>query len=70
MDSFGNFLIFAGTEELGNDNPGTVGKTHEEADQHIDNGSYRTNGRKSFIGHKVADNPGIHHVVELLENIA
>ena len=52
------------------DHARTGGKTHERADQHIDDRADRAHGGKRLVAHKIAHNPRIDGVVELLKQIA
>ena len=59
-----------GTVILANDNTRTGGKTAEKANQHVDDGTNSTNCGEGLVADVVANDPGIHCVIKLLENIA
>jgi hypothetical protein len=65
-----DFLITLGTKILGDNNTAAVGKTHEKADEHIDDRAGGTDSRESLVADIVADDPGIDRVVKLLEDVA
>ena len=59
-----------GTVILTDDHTGAGGKTHEKANEHIHNGTHRANRGISLVVHIVANHPGVHRVVQLLEDVA
>ena len=70
MDCVMDLVQLFGTVVLADDHTGAGGQAHEETDEHIDNGSYRSYGGVSLVADIIADDPGVDGVVELLKNIA
>ena len=59
-----------GTVILANDNTRTGGKTAEKANQHIDDGTNGADCGEGLVADVVANDPGVHCVIKLLENVA
>lgn len=70
MDGFLDLPEPPGTVVLADDHTGTGGQAHEEANEHVHNGTHRAHGGECLVADIVAHHPGIHHVVHLLEHIA
>ena len=69
MQRIVNLIVLPGAVILRNDNAGTARKAQKEPDEHIDNRSNRADSRKGFVADKVADDPGIDRVIELLKQV-
>ena len=55
---------------LADDHAGAAGKAQKAADEHIDDGAHRTYSGEGLVGDKIAHHPCIHHVVQLLKEVA
>lgn len=50
--------------------PAPLGEACEKADQRVDDRADRADGGECLVGDEVADDPGVHHVVQLLKEVA
>ena len=69
VDRFLDLVLLFGAVVLGDDHARARGQAHEEADEHVQNGVHRAHGAEGFLAHVVAHHPGVHGVVELLEQV-
>ena len=70
MDGFFHLVVPFRTVILADDHARTGRKAHKETDEHIDNGAHGAHGGVSLVADKLTHHPGIHGVVQLLEDIA
>ena len=63
-------VVLPGSVILGDHDTCPAGQTHEETDKHIDDRSYSSDSGECLIADIVADDPGINHIVELLEDVS
>ena len=70
VDGAAHILVALGTVVLADDDTGTGGQTHKEADEHVHDGADGAHGGVGLVADIAAHHPGVHHVVHLLENIA
>ena len=55
---------------LADDHAGAAGKAQKAADEHIDDGAHCAYGGEGLVGDEIAHHPCIHHVVQLLKDVA
>ena len=70
MDGLADLFRAVGAVVLADDHAGTAGHPQKEADERIDDGRYRSHGGEGLVADEVAHHPCVHHVVQLLEQIA
>jgi hypothetical protein len=70
MYRFLHLIVLPGSVILADDYAGTGGKTQEKADEHIDDWAHGTDSGIGFVADIVADDPGVHRIIQLLEQIA
>ena len=69
MDRIADLVGLLRPVVLGDDHPRAHGQAHEEADEHVDDGIHGAHGAECFLAHVVAHHPGVHRVIELLEQV-
>ena len=69
MGSLGDFVWLIGAEILADDHACAGGKAGKRANEHIHNGRHRSHGGKGFVTDKITYDPGIYHIVKLLEQV-
>ena len=70
MNRIMDFLVPFRTVILADYNTGAGRKTHKETDQHINDRSNSTDRRERLVADIIANHPGIHRVIKLLEHIS
>ena len=65
-----DLIVLPCTVVLADHHACTGGKTHEKANEGIDDGCNTANGSVCFIADKAPQHPGVDHVVKLLKQIA
>ena len=61
-------LVVMAAVALGNDHAGPGGQSGGKAHQRIDNAGSGTHCGQGFLAHKLADDDGIHRIIQLLKN--
>ena len=69
-DRVADLLRLLGPVVLGDDHARPGGQAHEEADEHVDDGVHGAHGGEGLLPHVVPHHPGVHGVIELLEQVA
>ena len=69
VDSLWNIVFIAGAKIAWNNDTAAGGNAGEKTDDQKDDSAGGTDGGKSIVIRKVADDPCIHHVIQLLKQL-
>ena len=70
MDGLLHLIVALGAVILADDHARAAGQPQKEADKRVDDGRDGAHGGKRLVADIVAHHPGVHHVVQLLEQVA